>query len=81
VKSDKNNFAPVLGFAYTPRFAKWLVGNDDTVIRGGFRVGYDEIFNNIPQHGAERAFQPDDHQNTGTNNGSKFPWPWVSTKT
>src|SRR6266478_6978066 len=47
VNLDKNNFAPVFGFAYTPRFAK-AFGNDDTVIRGGFRVGYDEVFNNIP---------------------------------
>jgi hypothetical protein len=46
--SDKNNFAPVIGIAYTPRFAKSLFGNDSTVIRAGFRVGYDEIFNNIP---------------------------------
>ena len=46
--ADKNNFAPVLGMAYTPRFAESLFGHDDTVIRLGFRVGYDEIFNNIP---------------------------------
>jgi hypothetical protein len=48
VNSDKNNFGPVVGLAYTPRFAKGLFGNDATVIRAGFRVGYDEIFNNIP---------------------------------
>ena len=40
---DRNNFAPVLGFAYSP-----FAGSDRTVIRGGFRVGYDDIFNNIP---------------------------------
>jgi hypothetical protein len=48
VHSDKNNIAPVIGIAYTPHFAKALFGNDDTVIRAGFRVGYDDIFNNIP---------------------------------
>jgi hypothetical protein len=49
VHNDNNNFAPVLGFAYTPRFAQKIFGgHDDTVIRGGFRVGYDDIFNNIP---------------------------------
>ncbi len=48
VNADKNNWAPVLGLAYTPRFAKALFGNDDTVIRAGFRIGYDDIFNNIP---------------------------------
>jgi hypothetical protein len=48
VQSDKNNVAPVVGMAYTPRFAKKIFGNDATVIRAGFRVGYDDIFNNIP---------------------------------
>jgi hypothetical protein len=75
VNSDKNNFAPVLGFAYTPRIAKWLVGKDDTVIRGGFRMGYDEIFNNIPANMALNApFNLTTTQNTGTNGGNKFPW-------
>src|SRR5713226_7772050 len=55
VNLDKNNFAPVVGFAYTPRFAKSLFGNDKTVIRGGFRMGYDEIFNNIPANMALNA--------------------------
>jgi hypothetical protein len=48
VNSAKNNVAPVLGIAYTPRFAESLFGHDATVIRAGFRMGYDEIFNNIP---------------------------------
>ena len=55
VNSDKNNVAPVLGFAYTPRIAKSVFGNDKTVVRGGFRVGYDEIFNNIPANMALNA--------------------------
>jgi hypothetical protein len=44
VLPDRNNVAPVVGFAYSPDF----LGTGKTVIRGGFRVGYDEIFNNIP---------------------------------
>ncbi len=48
VVKDKNNFAPVLGVAYTPHIAKKLFGEDATVIRFGFRVGFDDIFNNIP---------------------------------
>src|SRR5260370_23998720 len=40
VHADKNNFAPVLGLAYTPRFAEKIFGHDATVIRAGFRVGY-----------------------------------------
>src|SRR6185295_14071405 len=34
-------------FAYTPKFAKRLFGEDVTVIRGGFAVNYDIYFNNI----------------------------------
>jgi hypothetical protein len=48
VNADKNNLAPVLGFAYTPHLSDKLFGHDNTVIRGGFRVAYDELFNNIP---------------------------------
>ena len=52
VKSDKNNFAPVFGFAYSPRFegdglAAKLFGNGLTSIRGGFRTAYDVLFYNI----------------------------------
>ena len=52
---DKNNVAPVFGFAYTPRIARSFFGDDKTVIRGGFRVGYDEVFNNIPANMALNA--------------------------
>ena len=42
--ADKNNFGPVLGFAYTPTFGGLLgsiLGKEkQTVIRGGFRIGY-----------------------------------------
>ena len=48
VNKDKNNFGPVVGVAYTPHIAKKIFGEDATVIRFGFRVGYDDIFNNIP---------------------------------
>jgi hypothetical protein len=40
-KLDKNNFGPRLGFAYDVR------GDARTVIRGGFGIYYDEIFQNI----------------------------------
>ncbi len=38
--SDRNNFAPVAGIAWAPR--------STTVVRAGFRAGYDEIFHNVP---------------------------------
>jgi hypothetical protein len=31
VNTDRNNIAPVVGMAYTPRFAQKLFGRDDTV--------------------------------------------------
>ena len=47
VPVDKNNFAPRIGFAYTPHFWKKLFGEDATVIRGGFAIAYDPAFYNI----------------------------------
>jgi len=44
---DLNNFSPIIGFAWTPRMAKRMFGEDKTVIRGGFRISYDPAFYNI----------------------------------
>jgi hypothetical protein len=75
VNLDKNNFAPVLGFAYTPRFAESLFGHDKTVLRGGFRIGYDEIFNNIPANMALNApFNLTTTQAAGTTQTGKFSY-------
>jgi hypothetical protein len=75
VSSDKNNFAPVVGFAYTPRFAKSVFGNDKTVIRGGFRLGYDEVFNNTPANMALNApFNLTTTQAAGTTQPGKFSY-------
>ncbi len=40
---DRNNFAPRLGFAYSPKFASFL--NEKAVIRGGFGVFYNRTPN------------------------------------
>src|SRR5262249_35460674 len=75
VNSDRNNFAPVLGLAYTPRFAQSLFGHDDTVIRMGFRVGYDDIFNNIPANmGLNAPYTLTTNQVSGTTQPGKFSW-------
>jgi Carboxypeptidase regulatory-like domain len=73
VNPDKNNFAPVLGFAYTPRWGEKFFGKDSTVIRAGFRVGYDEVFNNIP---ANQVLNPPYNLLTAQNSNAigKFPW-------
>jgi outer membrane receptor protein involved in Fe transport len=47
VPADKNNFAPRIGFAYTPHFWKSLFGEDATVIRGGYSIAYEPAFYNI----------------------------------
>ena len=43
-KFDQNNFAPVLSFAWSPRFGgflgKLLPGDGTTVLRGGYRLSY-----------------------------------------
>ncbi len=51
--ADKNNFAPRLGFAWSPNFGdgrlgRFLFGGKDaTVIRGGFSMAYEAVFYNI----------------------------------
>ena len=51
VQPDANNFAPRVGFAWSPRFENGfmgkLVGRDETVIRGGYAIAYDPAFYNI----------------------------------
>jgi outer membrane receptor protein involved in Fe transport len=51
VKPDKNNWAPRVGFAYSPKFEGGMMhklfGEDATVIRGGFAIAYDPAFYNI----------------------------------
>jgi len=55
IPQDLNNFSPVVGFAWTPRIWKGFFGEDKTVIRGGFRIGYDPSFYNIFLNTATRA--------------------------
>jgi len=75
VHTDNNNFAPIVGMAYTPRFAKSIFGNDDTVIRAGFRVGYDDIFNNIPANmGLNAPYNLGTTQTAGVTQPGKFSW-------
>lgn len=47
IEGDKNNWAPRFGFAYTPRFWKRFLGQDATVIRGGYSIAFDPSFYNI----------------------------------
>jgi hypothetical protein len=53
---DLNNFAPVVGITYSPKFDNGLLGslfgNRKTVFRTGFNMGYDSFFNNIASNAA-----------------------------
>jgi outer membrane receptor protein involved in Fe transport len=44
--APKKNFAPRVGFAYTPGWGKWLFGNNG-VVRGGYSIAYDPAFFNL----------------------------------
>lgn len=75
VYSDRNNFAPMFGFAYSPRAGGKIFGANSTVIRGGFRIAYDDLFNNVPSSMALAA--PHNLQITQTANVTqpgRFPW-------
>jgi hypothetical protein len=43
----KTNIAPIVGFSYSPHMFSRLLGENQTVIRGGFRIAYDPEFYNI----------------------------------
>ncbi len=42
-----HNFGPNIGVAWTPRIFKKIMGQDKTVIRGGYRIAYDPAYYNI----------------------------------
>ena len=50
-KRDNNNWAPAIGFNYSPRatggISGWLFGDGNTVLRAGYRKNYDVLFYNI----------------------------------
>jgi hypothetical protein len=47
VQKDTNNWAPRVGFNWSPRSSGKLLGDGKTVIRGGFGIGYDVLFYNL----------------------------------
>jgi len=52
---DRNDVAPRFGFAYTPQCLPRLFGKGKTVIRGGYGMFYDGLFNNILVNAAASA--------------------------
>jgi outer membrane receptor protein involved in Fe transport len=47
VKRDTNNWAPRVGFAWSPRSQNAFIGDGKTVIRGGYGMAYDVLFYNL----------------------------------
>lgn len=45
--NDNNNWAPRIGFAWSPQWSNWLTGNSQMTIRGGYGVAYELAFYNI----------------------------------
>jgi hypothetical protein len=55
IEPDRNNWAPRVGFAYSPRFWQGLFGENKTVIRGGYGMFYDAFFTNISNNTASSS--------------------------
>lgn len=47
VRSDRNNWAPRGGFAYSPAVKNRWLGDGATVFRGGFGIAYNSLFQQI----------------------------------
>jgi hypothetical protein len=46
-QKDTNNWAPRVGFNWSPRSSNPILGDGKTVFRGGFGMGYDVVFYNL----------------------------------
>ncbi len=56
VQKDTNNWAPTIGLSWSPKYTNGLlgrlVGDNKTVVRAGYQIGYDSFFNNIASNAA-----------------------------
>lgn len=55
--APKNSWGPSIGFAYAVGNGGWLLGDNKTVFRGGYRLSYDPPFYNIYTNMASSAPQ------------------------
>ena len=76
IRKDYNNVAPVIGFAWSPEhWGDRSIPAGSTVVRGGFRVGYDDIFNNIPANQSlNPPFNITTTQSLGTTQATRFSY-------
>jgi hypothetical protein len=65
-KRDKNNWAPRVGFAYSPEpdsgFLGKILGEGKSSIRGGFGIGYDVLFYSLIASGPAQNYPRQDSQ-------------------
>ncbi len=47
IPAPKNSVGPSIGFAYSPNWGGFLLGENKTVIRGGYRLAYDPPVYNV----------------------------------
>jgi hypothetical protein len=77
VKRDNNNFAPRIGFAYSPQFESGMLGklfgDGRSSIRGGFGIGYDALFYNLLTSPALNYPRNSPYQTTQTQLVDVFP--------
>ena len=70
VKRDTNNWAPRVGFAYSPQFESGLLGtlfgDGKSAIRGGFGVSYDQMFYSLLVNSALNYPRSDPQNLSGT---------------
>lgn len=72
-KTDKNNFGPRIGFAYSPA-GGLFGGGGRTSIRGGFGVAYDVTFQNLPVLQLPPQLQTEQNPELSCAGASKPSW-------
>ena len=76
-KRDTNNWAPRVGFAYSPAssdgFLGSILGGGKSVIRGGFGMGYDQIFYNLVNFPASNYPRTNTQTNTSATLVDAYP--------
>jgi hypothetical protein len=84
-KRDTNNWGPRVGFAYSPissdGFLGSIFGGGKSVVRGGFGMGYDQIFYNLVNFPASNYPRTNTQTNLASNTNLVDVFPTLLPKT